>query len=144
MIKILKEHRDAIMPTKANNEDAGLDIYSIESTRLKPGERGVVEIGLRIVVPQGYYYTFAPRSGLAFKNNVIPSHHNVMDAGYLGPCGVIMLNRGSEEYWIDKGDRFCQLILHAVPLLPIVEVTAEEFYATETSRKEGRLGSSGK
>lgn len=143
-LKIYKEYEDADIPTKSIKTDGGYDIYSFNKVVIRPGERELVPIGIRIIAPSGFYYTFAPRSGLAFKENVIPSHHNVMDSGYTGSCAVLMLNRGSEEYTINKRERFCQLILHKVPEMEVDVISSKEFNSLNTERGEKGMGSSGK
>jgi|TARA_R100000501_G_C2617996_1_gene111481 dUTP pyrophosphatase len=144
MIKIYREHREAIFPTKAHVTDAGFDIYSIERRVLIPGQRALIQTGLRIIVPEDSYYTFAPRSSLAFKRNVIPSHHNVMDSGYRGNCAVLMYNRSSISYEIGKGDRFCQLIVYKVPYKLAEEISEDDLYGTSGDRKDAGFGSSGR
>lgn len=144
-LKIYKDSNDAVIPTVNNSTDAGLDLYSIEEVVIKPNERKLVPIGLRIVCDKGWYYTFAPRSGMAFKSNIVPSHHNVMDAFYTGNCDVLMHNRSGEEYTIKKGDKFCQIILHEVPEIVIEVITKEELdVIAEGSRGDNGMGSSGK
>jgi len=144
MIKVYREHKSAVVPTKANKTDAGFDIYSIQDCTLIPNSRHLIETGLRIVVPEDSYYTFVPRSSLAFKHNLIPSHHNVMDSGYRGNCAVLMYNRGRSSYRITKGDRFCQLIVHKVPYRIVREISDGEFYSISSDRKESGFGSSGR
>lgn len=143
-IKVVKERSGAILPTKKNPEDAGWDVYSCEDVKIDSHSRKLVEIGVRIKAPQGYYYTFAPRSGHAFKSNVIPSHHNVMDSGYTGSCAVLMYNRSDDSYLIHKGERFCQIVFYRVPSFVIEEVSDEEFYNITSNRGGEGFGSSGR
>jgi len=144
VIRVYRDHKDAIVPTKAHRTDAGFDIYSIESITIASGGRMSVETGLRIVVPEDSYYTFVPRSSLAFKYNLIPSHHNVMDSGYRGNCAVLMHNRARSSYRIAKGDRFCQLIVHRVPYRQIREISEGEFCNFSSDRRDSGFGSSGR
>jgi len=144
MIKIYREHKDAILPTKANEADAGFDLYSIDEKVLAPGERSLIEIGIRIIIPSDSYYTFAPRSSLAFKYNVVPSHHNVMDSGYRGNCAVLMYNRSGSSYKIAKGDRFCQLVVYKIPYRAAEEISESDFYSASSDRMGAGFGSSGK
>jgi dUTP pyrophosphatase len=142
-IKIYKELEDAKIPERGNPNDAGLDLFAYNTITIQPGERELVPIGVRIITPKGYYYTFAPRSSLAFKENVIPSHHNVMDPEYSGSCAVLMLNRGTFPYTIEKGDRFCQVILHKIPKIEIEVIDGIELdkINREVSRGERGFGS---
>jgi dUTP pyrophosphatase len=142
---IRKHHPDAKMPTRSNPSDAGLDLYSVEEVTIEPGERKLVPVGINIVCDEGYFYSFAPRSSMAFKHNVIPSHFNVMDAFYTGDCSVLMHNRSDKKYTIQKGDKFCQIILHKVPEVEIVEIDDSKLEEiASNSRGDAGFGSSGK
>lgn len=48
-----KLHEDAIIPQYQTIGSAGLDLHSIEATTLEPGERKLVDTGLRINLPKG-------------------------------------------------------------------------------------------
>lgn len=146
-IQIFKETPDAVLPSKGRPQDAGMDLYATESVIIPAGERKLVPIGLRIVLEDGYYYTFAPRSGLAFKYNVIPSHYNIMDSNYTGDCAVLMHNRGELDYEIEKGDRFCQIMVHKVPETDISEIDEDTFNCLvekKNERGDNGFGSSGR
>lgn len=146
-IKFFKEDVDAVIPIKKRAQDAGIDLHSTKTVVIKAGERTLVPIGLRIILEDGYYYTFAPRSGLAFKSNIIPSHYNIMDSNYTGNCDVLMHNRSNEDYTIEKGDRFCQLMVHKVPITKLLEISKEEFdeiVDIKSERGDNGFGSSGK
>jgi dUTP pyrophosphatase len=144
VIKIYKEYESARIPKKAHEDDAGYDVFAFNKVTILPGKREIVPIGVRIISPKGYYYTFAPRSSLAFRYNLVPSHHNVMDPGYTGSCGVLMFNRGVGAYDIEKGDRFCQLIFHKVFDQATKEIDETEYNEITTARSEKGFGSSGK
>ena len=146
-VKFLKEHKDSILPERKRKQDAGIDVYAYEDVTINPNERKLVPIGVKIIIPEGYYYTFAPRSGHAFKHNVIPSHYNVMDSNYTGDCSVLMLNRSDEPFTIKKGERFCQILIHKIPDIELEEIDLEEFKKEEEKRSERKssgFGSSGK
>ena len=143
-MKIYKEHSDALIPTKNCEFDAGWDVYAYQRAFIPSGERRIVEVGIRIIAPRGYYYTFAPRSGMAFKDNVIPSHHNVMDDGYTGECSVLMYNRGVKDYVIQKGDRFCQIVFYRVPIFEVELISKNELDEIRSDRGEDGFGSSSK
>lgn len=142
-----REHKDAIIPSKKRLNDAGYDLYSIERITIMPNERKLVPIGLRIICPNNFFYTFAPRSGLAFNDNIIPSHFNVMDSNYTGDCSILMFNRSNKAYTIEKNERFCQLIIHQLPPMNVQEIDVEQFKQQQKLKKErldDGFGSSGK
>lgn len=142
---VAKEYEDAIVPTQNHDTDAGWDLYAYETITIPAGETALVPIGCRITVDEGYWYSLYPRSSLGFKKTIIPSHQSVFDASYTGNMDVKMFNRGKEDYTINKGDKFCQLVVHKVHPLKLKELSVSEL---EEIHKEGRgnegWGSSGK
>lgn len=145
MLNIYKEYEDAIIPTKNNDTDAGYDLYAYEDKHIKPGERVEVKIGVRVIVEKGYWFTHAPRSGLAFKSNIVPSHLNVMDAYYTGDNSVLLYNRSDKEYIVTKGDKICQLLIFKTENLNINIITKNELdELSEGKRGDCGFGSSGK
>lgn len=141
-VSFLKTSEYAKIPTKNNQTDAGYDLYSIEDIMIPAKERKVVQIGLKMMCSEGYYYTFAPRSGLAFKKNLIPSHYNVMDAYFTGDSSPLMFNRSDEDVYIKRGDRICQVLFKEVIDVEFEEVT-QDFLDKVDRRGENGFGSSG-
>ncbi|MFW6287439.1 MAG: dUTP diphosphatase [bacterium] len=94
-------------------EDAGIDLLSAEDTILKTGTHKLIKTGLKIAIPQGYGGFVYPRSGLALKHGItVLNADGVIDPGYRGELGVILINHGKEDFKINKGDRIAQLIIH--------------------------------
>ncbi len=111
-IRIKKLHPDAILPGYAHGaqEDAGLDLRSVERVILRPGASQAVPTGLAIELPPGYEAQVRPRSGLGLKHS-ITVNFGTIDPGYRGEIRVIMFNLGHADYTIEKGDRIAQLIV---------------------------------
>lgn len=130
---------NAKLPSYAHNDDAGLDLYSVEDKILKPGERYTFNLGVSSEIPPGYYVSFRDKSGLAAKSG---THvlGGVVDAGYRGEWGVVLANLGQEKVEIEKGDKIAQGLLQAVEHARIVESNN----LSRTKRGEGGFGSTGK
>jgi dUTP pyrophosphatase len=132
----------AIVPTRAHDGDAGLDLYAVEAARLGPGERVSVGTGIAIELPQGTAGLVLPRSGLAARHGIsLPNAPGLIDAGYRGELRVLLLNtdRG-EAFEVAPGDRIAQLVVVRVELLEPVEASA----LAASERGEGGFGSSGR
>jgi dUTP pyrophosphatase len=138
-INIQTLHSDAIIPKAAHEHDAGVDLHAIEDYELQAGERKLFKTGLAIELPVGYVALIWPRSGLSYKRG-IDVLAGVIDAGYRGDCGVILLNTGEIPCIIKKGERIAQLLIQPIVLPHFIEV--EEL--NETIRGDGGFGSSGK
>ena len=138
-VKVKKLCEDAQLPTRNNESDAGADLRTIESYLLKAGERKLFKTGISVSIPYGCYGRIAPRSGLAYKYG-IDTLGGVIDSGFLGEVGVILLNTSGENYQVVKGDKIAQLIIERCFLYPFIEVEGLD----ETDRGEKGFGSSGK
>ena len=64
-LEVTKLRPDAIVPTRAHPDDAGLDLCAVEPCELAPGQRGTVSTGLAVAIPPGWAGLVVPRSGLA-------------------------------------------------------------------------------
>jgi dUTP pyrophosphatase len=141
-VKIKKLRGDAHLPEYAHGpeEDAGLDIRSVEDATLKPGIPYAVSTGLSLEIPTGYEVQIRPRSGLALKHALtLPKSPATIDPGYRGEIKVILLNLGLAEYQIHSGDRIAQMVLTRYE-----PVDWEESDLSESVRGTGGFGSSGR
>tara|TARA_R100001244_G_scaffold25113_4_gene25588 strand:- start:53484 stop:53927 length:444 start_codon:yes stop_codon:yes gene_type:complete len=133
-------HEDAILPSKKRQEDAGYDIYTIE-TKIIPA-RSILSFstGIRAACPLGWFMSIRGRSSLGFKG--IKPFIGTLDAGYNGELKVLLENFGDEPYQVNKGDRIAQLILERQTEVKFVEI--EEFSPEYNKRGTDGFGSSGK
>ncbi|MFA5140534.1 MAG: dUTP diphosphatase [Elusimicrobiota bacterium] len=128
---------DARIPTRAHEDDAGVDLYCAEDVRLAPGEGRVIGTGVAVAVPAGYVGLVADRSSMARKG--LKTAGGVIDAGYRGEVGVVLWNISREPVELKAGDRVAQLLVLPVAVLPVSE--ADELDATQ--RGAGGFGSTG-
>lgn len=136
-IKVKKIHPDAIVPSFANQTDAGMDLFSIEDVILKPGELQKIKTGLAIELPEGYVSLVWDKSGIASK--YIKTVAGVIDAGYRGEYLIALINLGKDDYLIRKGDKIAQVLIQEVNHPKVIETDN----LSETSRGEGGFGSTG-
>lgn len=122
------------------DEDAGMDLHSVEATTLAPGETKLVATGLAIELPAGYEAQIRPRSGLALKHAItLPNSPATIDPGYRGEIKVILRNMGNESFQILPGERIAQMVIARYEA-----VEWEEGDLAESRRGEGGFGSSGR
>lgn len=141
-IKIRRLNPDAVLPIYAHGpeEDAGLDLRSIEQATLFPGVPRTISTGLSIELPPGYEAQVRPRSGLALKNAItIPNSPATIDPGYRGEIKIILLNLAAENFEIHPGDRIAQMIIARYEA-----VEWEEAELNASKRGAGGFGSSGR
>jgi dUTP diphosphatase len=140
-LRFVKLNEKATLPTRAHDNDAGLDLYAAESARLAPGARVSVGTGLAVAIPDGVGGLVLPRSGLALKHGVtLVNSPGLIDPGYRGEVRVLLLNTDPTlEFRVSPGDRLAQLLL--VPLVHASPLQADAL--DESTRGEGGFGSTG-
>ena len=132
---------EAVLPRRAREGDAGLDLTAAEDVDVGPGERAMVRTGLAVAIPEDHAGLVLPRSGLASRRGLtLANAPGLIDAGYRGEilCAMVNLDR-SESVHVSIGDRIAQLVIVAVPSSEPVWV--KELPASE--RGEGGFGSTG-
>jgi dUTP pyrophosphatase len=132
----------AILPTRAHDGDAGLDLFAAEHATIGPGERASVGTGIAVEIPAGHAGLVLPRSGLADRHGIaLVNAPGLIDSGYRGELRVLLLNTDpTDAFEVAAGDRIAQLLV-----APFAEVEAVE--ATElavSSRGAAGFGSSGR
>jgi dUTP pyrophosphatase len=132
---------EAIVPSRAYDGDAGLDLTACERFELGPGERALVGTGLAVAIPAGYAGFVQPRSGLAAKHGItIVNTPGLVDSGYRGEIMVALLNTDREQtFVVEPGMRIAQLVL--VPVPGVAPIELDEL--PETERGARGYGSSG-
>lgn len=129
------------LPSYETIGSAGCDVRSIHSATINPGDRLLVKTGLYVEIPIGYEIQVRPRSGLAFsKGLTVLNTPGTIDADYRGEIGVILINHGHEQVYLEDGERIGQLVLNKVEQIEWEPVLA----LTDTSRGTGGFGSTGK
>tara|TARA_R110000751_G_scaffold42375_2_gene98477 strand:+ start:271 stop:750 length:480 start_codon:yes stop_codon:yes gene_type:complete len=136
-ILIKKTHPEAAVPTQATEGDAGYDLYSLDEITLTPLARTVVKTGISLAIPMGFYGRIAPRSGLAVKKG-LDVLAGVVDSGYRGNVGVVLINLSGETVSLDKKSKVAQLIIEQC--LDVEWVESEDL--SESRRGEEGYGSS--
>lgn len=127
--------------TYAHEGDAGADLRSVEDTIITPNSRILVHTGLHMAIPTGYVGMVCPRSGFALKQGVtVLNAPGIVDSGYRGEVGVILLNTSEQTVTVHKGDRIAQMVF-----VPYAHMAFEHVESLpETDRGEGGFGSTGK
>ena len=137
--RILFTSEFSTCPAKGTPEAAGYDLYSIEEGEIPPQERKMLDTGIQMEIPKGYYGRIAPRSGLALKNG-IDVMAGVIDSDYRNNIKCILLNTDKNNiYKYNIGDKIAQIIIEKH--YDICFVDSEMLEKTERS---GGFGSTGK
>ena len=119
-LKVKKIHKDAVLPSRAHEFDAGLDLYSTQDLDLLPSERKQIKTGIAMAIPEGYAGLIWDKSGLSFKHG-LKVFGGVIDSGYRGEVRVIIANTSQTKYEVKKGQKIAQLLIQKVELMSVVE-----------------------
>jgi dUTP pyrophosphatase len=120
-----------VLPSRAYDGDAGLDLAACERHELPPGGRAVVPTGVAVAIPPGYAGFVQPRSGLAARHGItIVNTPGLVDSGYRGEVNVVLLNTDSDQaFVVEPGMRIAQLVV--VPVAPVEPVESAQLPASE-------------
>lgn len=143
-MKIMLDSPDAILPTRAHDQDAGLDLYSREEKIIGgifddfDDNYATFDTGVHIKLTPGTFGQLFSKSGLNVNYNIV-SCGGTIDEGYTGSIHVKLYNLGKKPYMIRKGQKICQLVI--MPCLkPDLEIVEK---LEDTERGTGAFGSTG-
>ncbi len=137
-IPIKKLSPAAKLPGYAHPWDAGMDLYSAETTTILPHERKLISTGIALAIPSGLVGLVWDKSGIA-TNHGLKTMAGVIDAGYRGEVKILVHNLSTKPYTVEAGSKIAQLLIQPVEQREIIEV--EEL--DDTSRGEKGFGSTG-
>lgn len=132
----------AKLPTRATNNSAGYDFYSIEDVVIKPNESHVFKTDIKAYMCSDEYLSMHVRSSIGIKKNLhLLNTTGIIDSDYYGnPSndGNILIglrNYGTKEVEIKAGERIAQGIFTKY-------LTVDDDDVLNKSRSGG-IGSSG-
>ena len=134
------EARSLLLPRRASEGAAGLDLVAAADAELPPGGRALIATGIALAIPHGFEGQVRPRSGLAWKHGVTCLNSpGTIDSDYRGEVKVILQNHGKDVFLVTRGMRIAQLVIASV-VAAVVEVTVD---LDDTARQGGGFGSTG-
>lgn len=154
-------NENAVIPQYAHVSDSGVDVYALEDVTVHPGETVLVPTGIKVALPPGYELQVRPKSGRALKTKLrVANTPGTVDSGYRDEIKVIIENveppikditideegkvtsilYGS-DFFIGKGEKFCQLVLSEVPKIAFYRV--ENITEVDDIDRGGGFGSTG-
>jgi dUTP pyrophosphatase len=127
----------AIMPTRAHETDAGLDLYAKNNAVIRPNTWANFDTGVHVAIPKDFVGLVTSKSGLMTKEGL--TSRGTIDSGYTGSIRVALFNHGWKTVVIKKGQKISQLVILPI-VTPELEVVDE---LEETDRGTGGFGSTG-
>jgi dUTP pyrophosphatase len=133
---------DVALPSYQTAGAAGMDLPAAVASpvTLKPGERHLVPCGFAMAIPQGVEAQIRPRSGLATRFGItVLNAPGTIDCDYRGEVCVLLINHGTDDFTIKRGDRVAQLVIG-----PVHRVTWQAVDdLSDTPRGAGGFGHTG-
>lgn len=126
----------ASIPTRAHENDAGLDLYATKSGWIFPKCRKVFGTGFHCAIPSGWVGMLTSKSGMMSRGI---TSRGTIDSDYTGEIKAILYNHSWWFTHIKKGQKITQLVLMpiATPYLDLVESLKK------TERADNGFGSTG-
>ncbi len=128
-LQIARLRPGARLPTRKHPEDAGLDLYAVETTVIAPFSHGIVPTGITMHIPAGLVGLLKPKGR---SNHLLGA--GVVDAGYQGEILIKVVNPTAEELIFQPGDAVGQLLLIPVETPPVEEIGLEEIHQQRSTR----------
>lgn len=130
----------AKMPTKGSADAAAFDLTAVRVEHDTKRHQIVVYSGVAVEIPVGYAGLCFPRSSICKTPWRLSNCVGVIDADYRGEITAVF-----DDHWLpglgyNVGDRFCQLMIVAIPCVEWCE--AKEL--SQTARGLGGYGSTGR
>jgi len=152
-------YEDTIKPTFAHEGDACMDVFvhailhlvqkdgkdefadiGEDEIVIQPNHWAIFGLGFALAVPEGYYMSKVPRSGLSMKRGLtIINSPTTVDAGYRAEVLIGIVNEGVEPQIIKKRDKIAQMLLKKLENWELVDSDI----LLESERGMNGIGSTG-
>lgn len=138
-IKFVRTHPDAVLPTRANPSDIGLDLVAIKEHKVLNNGVILFDTGIAISPPNGYYVEILPRSSMSKSGWILANSIGTIDPTYTGNL-LIALARVNLDAPVPKLPFcLCQMVLRKAEYAEMEEVKE----LNDTVRGDGCFGSTG-
>jgi dUTP pyrophosphatase len=136
---VLVLNENAIIPTRGSSSSAGYDLYSCGNNFVvEPFKNCLINTGISMAIPMGYYGRIAPRSGFSVRTNLIVNA-GVIDSDYRGEIKVLLQNPTGTPITINNGERIAQIIFEKIGHFNLIRVNTLD----DTNRGSNGFGSTG-
>jgi len=139
MLHVIRQNTNAVLPTKAHPTDIGWDLTALGVFKEITKKTKLLETGLIVIPPAGYYIEILPRSSITTKTPYsLANSVGIIDPDYRGTLKIAV--RVVDEEIPEPEFPFCrfQMVLRKVETCELVEVAEE---GEKTTRGTGGFGS---
>ena len=144
VLKIYKADVGAIVPSKNNYSDAGLDLTIIREHKVLNTDTVLYDTGIKLEIPNGYYVEIVPRSSISRSGYALANSIGIIDQGYTGNLYVALrkINNDCENLVLPY--KCCQIIMkkQIYPKIIIEDLTEDLTEHLTEERKDNILSTS--
>ncbi|MBN1074656.1 dUTP diphosphatase [Clostridium botulinum] len=142
MIKVKLINKNAKLPQRGREGDAGLDLYTCKTITIKSHETTAIPTGVCVELPYGMEAQIRPRSGISlngFEDNYVRVILGTIDCNYRGEINIITYNQEDKDVTVPKGTKLAQMIINNINMESLTLVDE----LSKTERGLCGFGSSG-
>lgn len=138
-VKFVALSKTAILPKRATKASAVYDLHADQSAVILPGGWKLIKTGVTLEMPSSLEGQVRSRSGNALKAGVfVLNSPGTVDADYYpNEIGVIIANFGTNDFFINQGDRIAQLVISSY-------ITTDDDLTSEYNERVAGFGHTGK
>lgn len=146
ILKYTKTSENAIIPTRTHPSDIGLDLSAISYIKNLNSSTILLETGLIVNPPEGYYVEIVSRSSLSKSYWMLANSIGIIDPNYRDSLKIALTLKQSNDSLetltnkIEYPFRCCQIILRKIEYVELEESNID----VNTDRGLGCFGSSDK
>jgi dUTP pyrophosphatase len=138
-IKVYKTDKDAVIPSKAFEEDAGYDLTIIKKIKDFNSKTTLYDTGIKIEIDEGYYTEIVPRSSISKFGYILANNIGIIDNHYRGNLMIALTKIADDAPDIELPFKCCQLIVRKQIYSDLYEITDDNL--SSTLRNDGGFGS---
>jgi deoxyuridine 5'-triphosphate nucleotidohydrolase len=138
-IKVYKTDKDAVIPSKAFEEDAGYDLTIIKKIKDFNSKTTLYDTGIKIEIDEGYYTEIVPRSSISKFGYILANNIGIIDNHYRGNLMIALTKIADDAPDIVFPFKCCQLIVRKQIFSDLYEITDDNL--SSTIRNDGGFGS---
>ena len=138
-IKVYKTDKDAVIPSKAFEEDAGYDLTIIKKIKDFNSKTSLYDTGIKIEIDEGYYTEIVPRSSISKFGYILANNIGIIDNHYRGNLMIALTKIADDAPEIVFPFKCCQLIVRKQVFADLYEITDDNL--SSTIRNDGGFGS---
>ena len=139
IIKCVRRHKDAILPSRAHETDVGYDLTAIRKHKVLQNGVILYDTGLAITPPPGFYIEIVPRSSISKTGYMLANSVGTIDPDYTGNLYLALVKVVPGVPEISLPFTKCQFVLRKAYYGVVKEVD----YLHSTDRGAGGFGSTG-